>query len=100
MMIVGRKHLMGCYTYENVYSPEKRVFGLSGSPRKGGNSDVLLKHILKGVNENKVPAEAVRLCNYDYQPCIGCEKCRKDNMCTGLNDGMHLLYPKVIESQG
>jgi multimeric flavodoxin WrbA len=46
---------------------------------------------LKGVNENKVPAEAVRLCNYDYQPCIGCEKCRKDNMCTGLIDGMHLL---------
>ncbi len=85
---------------ESSHSPEKRVFGLSGSPRKGGNSDVLLKHILKGVNENKVPAEAVRLCNYDYQPCIGCEKCRKDNMCTGLNDGMHLLYPKVIESQG
>jgi multimeric flavodoxin WrbA len=85
---------------ENDHSPEKRVFGLSGSPRKGGNSDVLLKHILKGVRQNEIPTERVRLCNYQYQPCIGCEKCRKDNMCTGLNDGMHLLYPKVIESQG
>jgi multimeric flavodoxin WrbA len=85
---------------ENVYSPEKRVFGLSGSPRKGGNSDILLKHVLKGVRQNEVPVENVRLCNYQYQGCIGCEKCRKNNACKGPNDGMHLLYPKVIESQG
>ncbi|MFC1876859.1 flavodoxin family protein, partial [Thermodesulfobacteriota bacterium] len=83
-----------------VKSPDKRVFGLSGSPRKGGNSDVLLRHILKGIRQNEIPTEMVRLCNYQYQPCIGCEKCRKNNMCTGLNDGMHLLYPKIIESQG
>jgi len=85
---------------KNSHSPDKRVFGLSGSPRKGGNSDVLLKHILKGVRQSEIPTERVRLCNYQYQPCIGCEKCRKDNRCTGLNDGMHLLYPKVTESQG
>ena len=85
---------------ENIYSLEKRVFGLSGSPRKGGNSDILLKHVLKGVRQNEVPVENVRLCNYQYQACIGCEKCRKHQACTGLNDGMHLLYPKVIESQG
>jgi len=85
---------------EIVQSPDKRVFGLSGSPRKGGNSDVLLTHILKGVKQNEVPVEKVRLFNYQYQPCIGCEKCRKAKVCTGLNDGMHLLYPKLIESQG
>ena len=85
---------------EYVWQPEKGVFGLSGSPRKGGNSDVLLKHILKGVKQKNVPVENVRLFNYQYQPCIGCEKCRKSNTCKGLNDGMHLLYPKIIESQG
>ena len=84
----------------SVYLPDKRVFGLSGSPRKGGNSDVLLKHILKGVKQNGVDVENVRLRDYEYQPCIGCEKCRKNNKCEGLNDGMHLLYPKVIKSQG
>jgi hypothetical protein len=56
-----------------VYLPDKRVFGLSGSPRKGGNSDVLLKHILKGVKQNGVNVENVRLRDYEYQPCIGCE---------------------------
>ena len=85
---------------ENNFFPEKKIFGLSGSPRKGGNSDVLLNHILKGAKQRSVSVENVRLCSYQYQPCIGCEKCRKNNRCTGLNDGMHLLYPKVIKSQG
>jgi multimeric flavodoxin WrbA len=82
------------------YSPNKKVFGVSGSPRKGGNSDVILKHITKGVGQHGIPFENARLFNYDYQPCIGCEKCRKKNVCKGLKDGMHLLYPNVIESQG
>lgn len=85
---------------ESVYLPGKKVFGVSGSPRKGGNSDVILNHISKGVRQHGIPAENARLFNYDYQPCIGCEKCRKNNVCKGLNDGMHLLYPNVIESQG
>jgi len=80
--------------------PEKKVVGFSGSPRKGGNSDILLKHILAGVKERRVSVENIKLRNYDYQPCIGCEKCRRHHACTGLNDGMHLLYPKIITSQG
>jgi len=30
-----------------------KVVGIGGSPRKNGNSDVLLRHILNGVRENK-----------------------------------------------
>ena len=85
---------------ENIFLPGKKILGLSGSPRKGGNSDVLLTSILNGAKQHSVAVENVRLCSYQYQPCIGCEKCRKNNRCTGIKDGMHLLYPKVIESQG
>jgi len=77
-----------------------KILGVSGTPRRGGNSDVLLKSILKGAESEGVPTEAVYLRNYKYDPCIGCEKCRKDKICTGLNDGMTLLYPKFIESRG
>jgi multimeric flavodoxin WrbA len=80
--------------------PEQKILGICGSPRIKGNSDVLMKHILKGVRKEDVPAEDVHLRDYNYQPCIGCEKCRKDNICTGLNDGMNLLYPKIIQARG
>jgi multimeric flavodoxin WrbA len=77
-----------------------KVLGVGGSPRAGGNSDSLLKEILKGVGQNDIATEAIHLRDYYFEPCIGCEKCRKDEICTGLNDGMHLIYPKLLESQG
>lgn len=80
--------------------PEQRITGIAASPRKNGNSDVLLNHMVNGARQVNVHAEKVHLRNYLFQPCIGCEKCRKDKICTGLNDGMHLLYPKIIQSQG
>lgn len=80
--------------------PEPKVMGFSGSPRKGGNSDILLRHILNGVIENQLPADSLRLADCQFQPCIGCERCRKDKICTGLMDGMSFLYPKIIQSKG
>ncbi len=77
-----------------------KVLGVGASPRKNGNSDVLLGGILKGVREKRVSARSVQLREYQYQGCIGCEKCRKDKICTGLKDGMTLLYPEVDESAG
>ena len=80
--------------------PEQKILAIGGSPRIHGNSDVLLKYILNGVQEESVPAEGMQLRDYYFKPCIGCERCRKDKICTGLNDGMHLLYPKITKSQG
>jgi multimeric flavodoxin WrbA len=81
-------------------TPEPKVMGFSGSPRKGGNSDILLNRILNGVTENQIPADSLRLSDCRFQPCIGCERCRKDKICTGLMDGMSFLYPKIIQSTG
>lgn len=80
--------------------PKPVVLGIGGSPRKAGNSDVLLDSILKGASEKNVGTQSVHLRDFYYQPCIGCERCRKDKICTGLNDGMTLLYPLVYESRG
>ena len=80
--------------------PEGKILGIGGSPRIHGNSDVLLKHMLSGVQQADVRAEGIQLRDIHFQPCIGCEQCRKDKRCTGINDGMHLLYPKITTSQG
>ena len=78
----------------------EKILGIGGSPRKGGNSDIILKQVLKGAKNEGLDTEEVQLRDYQYQPCIGCERCRKDKQCTGLQDGMQLLYPKIIESRG
>ena len=82
------------------FHPSIEVFGVSGSPRKNGNSDVILKAILSGVSFENVPSEYLNLTNIQFQGCIGCEKCRKDKICTGLIDGMSLIYNQIISSKG
>ena len=79
--------------------PKPKILCIGGSPRAHGNSDVLLKTIVKNVPD-KILTEIVKLRDYYYKPCIGCERCRKDKFCSGLNDGMQLLYPKIKECQG
>ncbi|MFC1865512.1 flavodoxin family protein [Chloroflexota bacterium] len=78
----------------------KKVLGIGGSPRKGGNSDILLKRILKGVSNKGVATNEIQLRDYQFQSCNGCERCRKDKQCTGLLDGMQLIYPKITEARG
>lgn len=80
--------------------PKQNVFGVSGSPRKHGNSDLLLQRILAGVSEKNISSEWMNLTDIQFQGCLGCERCRKDKICTGLLDGMSLLYNQVIASQG
>ena len=82
------------------FKPDVEVLGVSGSPRKNGNSDVVLKTMISGVSEERVSSNSLNLTNIHFQGCIGCEKCRKDKICTGLTDGMSLIYSKVISSKG
>lgn len=79
--------------------PENKIIGFSGSPRKNGNSDILLKTILSGADQEEIPTKSINLRSINFQGCIGCEKCRKDKICTGLIDGMSLLYNEIISSK-
>lgn len=76
------------------------ILGVSGSPRRNGNSDTLLKQALAGAAEAGARTEAVYLRNVQFSSCVGCERCRKDKICTKLIDGMSVLYPKIQEAKG
>lgn len=78
----------------------KKVLGIGGSPRKGGNSDIILERLLRGAQSTDTTTETVQIRDYNIQPCLACERCRKDGSCTGVQDGMQLLYPKIVESSG
>jgi len=75
------------------------ILGISGSPRKGGNTDILLKEILRGVRNAGIETTALFLRDYAITPCIGCEKCRNYLTCTQFNDGMSLIYPLIEDAE-
>jgi multimeric flavodoxin WrbA len=74
-----------------------KILGLAGSPRKKGNTDLLLDAFLEGAAEGGGEIEKVRLAKLEIHPCIGCEKCSKKGVCRFKDDAV-LLYEKVIEA--
>ncbi len=86
--------------FDSFKPDSTRVLGVGGSPRKKGNSDVILHYILKAASNSNVETSSLQLRNISYQGCIGCERCRKDRICTGLQDGMSFIYKDVIAARG
>jgi multimeric flavodoxin WrbA len=76
------------------------ILGIEGSPRKGGNSHTMLSEVLAGARNTGPLCHEVHLRDYKYEPCVGCEKCRTDKICTRFQDGMTLLYPQLLEAKG
>jgi multimeric flavodoxin WrbA len=78
----------------------QKILGVGGSPREGGNTDILLAEILRGAKRGGAQVEEVQLRRYQLEGCIGCEKCRTLGECVGILDEMQLIYPKIQHAAG
>ena len=62
------------------------VLGLSSSPRRNSNSDLLLKEFLRGAEEAGAKAEYVSLGRLRIQPCQNCGSCERTGECIQQDD--------------
>ncbi len=74
-----------------------RVLGLFGSPRKGGNTDLLLEEALKGAETEGAEIERLRISDFDIMPCRECLACYEQGECIVIDD-MQKIYPKLLEA--
>ena len=75
----------------------KRILGVVGSPRKHGNTHILVSRILEGAKEGGAIVETLFLNDLHIQECDGCHACWKGKQCSKKDD-MNDLYPRIIES--
>lgn len=75
-----------------------KVLAINGSPRKKGNTEELLRAVVKGMEAAGGEVEVVRLTDLYIQGCIGCGGCDKAGECV-LEDDMQELYPKILEAK-
>jgi multimeric flavodoxin WrbA len=72
-----------------------KILGIVGSPRKNGNTHVLVSQILAGARAAGAKTEIVLLGDLDLQECNGCHACWKGSHACGKRDDMLSLYPKI-----
>jgi multimeric flavodoxin WrbA len=75
----------------------KRVLGIVGSPRRNGNTHVLVSTILQGASDAGAATDLLLLGDLTIRECDGCHACWKGRECPKKDD-MNGIYPKIIES--
>jgi multimeric flavodoxin WrbA len=75
-----------------------KVLGILGSPRRGGNSEVLLDKALEGARSAGHDTEKVVLNELKFVSCQECGSCDKTGKCV-VNDDMQTIYKKLDKTQ-
>jgi putative NADPH-quinone reductase len=75
-----------------------KILGIVGSPRKNGNTHVLVSRILEGARDTGAETETVLLGELNIQECNGCHACWKGRHVCSRRDDMKTVYPKIAES--
>jgi multimeric flavodoxin WrbA len=68
-----------------------RVLGIYGSPRKGGNSDLILDSVLGGSQERGAEVKRIYVRDLHISGCVECGGCEKSGHCV-VKDDMQEVY--------
>lgn len=88
--------------------PKVKILGISGSPRRDGNTTGMVKYCLEyAEGMGYAETEFLSLADYNFKPCNGCMKCfgfmAPDDgqyKCYEYDDDIKLIAPKVAECDG
>jgi multimeric flavodoxin WrbA len=79
-----------------------KVVAFNGSPRKNGNTSILIDTVFTVLNKEGIETEVVQVGNKVVHGCTGCGKCRevKNKRCQIKNDLLNECIEKMIEADG
>jgi NAD(P)H-dependent FMN reductase len=71
------------------------VLGIVGSARSWGNSELMVRQVLRGAQEEGASAQMIRLTGLRLMPCTGCMRCAIGGKPCPLRDDMAWLVDAV-----
>jgi multimeric flavodoxin WrbA len=79
-----------------------RVLGISGSPRRGGNTDLLINTALEVLAKEGLETEFVSLADRQVQPCLACGRCLKSEtiQCWQEDPAFDGMLQKFVTADG
>ena len=75
------------------------IITFAASPRKGGNTEILLDEVIVGLRQAGVKVKKFRTHELEISPCKGCGKCDTLGRCV-IEDSFQELYDLLIECDG
>ena len=75
-----------------------KVIGLAGSPRRGGNTDLLLGEVLRGAASRGAEVKTIILNDLKITPCQHCDACLDTGRCR-MEDDMQMVYRELEQAE-
>lgn len=78
-----------------------KVIAFNGSPRKDGNTAIMLNETLAAISRHDIETELVHINPKDLAPCTGCNYCRNsgEGRCI-QNDSLNAWLEKIFAADG
>lgn len=76
-----------------------RILGIVCSPRKGGNTEILVTEALAAAREAGGETELVLVADKNIAACDGCGACRETGICK-VKDDMQTIYEQLERADG
>ena len=79
-----------------------KVVGINGSPRKDGNTAILIQTVFDELNRQGIETELISLADKNIRGCIACKGCMKskNQQCVIRNDDFNACLEKMIAADG
>lgn len=79
-----------------------KVVGFNGSPRKNGNTAILLNYVFEELRAEGIETESLQLGGKNIRGCKACFKCfnNKDARCAVDSDHLNSCIEKIVEADG
>lgn len=79
-----------------------KVIGINGSPRKDGNTGILIRKVFDELEKEGIETELVDLAGKKMHGCIACYRCaqNQDKRCAVTGDFMNECISKMLEADG
>jgi multimeric flavodoxin WrbA len=74
-----------------------KILALIGSPRKKGNTQVLVNEVVRGASSVGASCQVINVCDLAIAPCQGCESCSTTGVCVQKDDMLD-MYPRILAS--
>lgn len=79
-----------------------KVIAINGSPRKNGNTAMLIDTVLAELKKEGIETEQVQLGGKKIHGCMACMKCfeNQNRLCSIDNDALNVTVTKMLEADG
>ncbi len=79
-----------------------KVIAFNGSPRKDGNTSILIGYVLEELKKAGISTELINLAGKKLHGCIACYRCasNQDRQCAVKDDDLNGCIDRILEADG